>query len=419
MTTAPLSGWSRSPSDNVGRLLDTVDRDEERVRAWTHLDRAALVTLAAEREAEDPRPSPLWGLPVGVKDTIDVAGMPCERGSAVFAGRVPTQDAGVVRRLRAAGALIAGKTVTTELAVTYPGPTTNPHDPTRTPGGSSSGSAAAVAAGMAPIAIGTQTIASTLRPASFCGVVGFKPTHGRVPFDGILSMSPEVDAIGLLGADVDLVAAAFAATADATREAPPVPSRPRIGVLRTPWWDRAEPSSQRALDEAGDLAEATGAVLEHVDLDAVLVPLLEAHWEIVKAGIAEHMSGVAAADPPLLSAELTAVIEAGRTATDASLTAARQVLTDSARGIARHLAGLDALISPCTTGEAPGGLGWTGDPIFCQPWSAVGFPAASLPIATGDHGLPVGVQLVGLPHQDEALLTLAAHWMRSCSRRAS
>ncbi|MBO9520879.1 MAG: amidase [Nocardioidaceae bacterium] len=395
------------PLESVRAFRAAVEADESRVRAWSHLDPDDLVRQA-ELLGTGPGSGPLWGVPVGVKDTVDVAGMPAERGSRAFAGRVPERDAEVVRRLRAAGALIAGKTVTTELAVTYPGPTTNPHDAGRTPGGSSSGSAAAVAAGMVRAALGTQTIASTLRPASFCGVVGFKPTHGRAPLDGILAMSPPVDSIGILGADVATVRAVFEVVADDVRPAAPAPGRPVVGLLRTPWWDRAETPTRDAVEQTVESLGARGAELRTLDLDAELLAAIPAHWDVVRAGIARRMGEVARHQPELLSEELLRIVEAGAAVGAEQERAAYAILAETAATVASRLDGLDVVVGPCAPGVAPRGLAWTGDPVFCQPWSALGFPAISLPLGAGEEGLPVGVQVAALPGRDEELLAFAA-----------
>ncbi|MYU21775.1 amidase [Streptomyces sp. SID8352] len=415
--TASNSWVHSDPQANALRTLGAVEQCEDRVSAWTHLDRSGFRTQA-DRLAPAGQ-GLLHGLPLGVKDTIDVAGMPAERGSAAFAGRCPEHDAEVVRRARAAGALITGKTVTTELAVTFPGPTTNPHDPARTPGGSSSGSAAAIAAGMIPLAFGTQTIASTLRPASFCGVVGFKPTHGRVPLDGILAMSPEVDTIGLLGADVALVSALFNAVADSVQGVSPTPRHPiSVAVLRTPWWHHAEPGSRTAVDDTRDALAESGARVRHIDLDAELLAAIPAHWDVVRSGIARRMGVVARTQPELLSPELRQIIGLGAKVDQQALEGARRILRDLAATVADRLKEYDVVVTPCVVGEAPRGLSSTGDPLFCQPWSAFGFPAISLPLAVGSAGLPIGVQFVAAPGRDEQLLAFAQAWMERDPRKA-
>jgi Asp-tRNA(Asn)/Glu-tRNA(Gln) amidotransferase A subunit family amidase len=405
------------PHQNLDRFRAALRRSEDQVHAWQHLSDAKQLDAEAERLIRAGRDgtTPLWGLPIGIKDTIDVKGLPAERGSRAFAGRRPERDAEVVRRVRAAGALVAGKTVTTELAVTFPGPTTNPHDRERTPGGSSSGSAAAVACGMVPGALGTQTIASTLRPASFCGVVGFKPTHGRVPLAGILAMSPEVDSIGLIGADVPFVSALFAAVGDQVSEVP-APGTVTVGLLRTPWWELAEADSQRAVEQtAASMAVAGNGVLE-LSLDSELEAVIDAHWDVVRGGIARTMGLMARTEPDMLSEELLGVVEAGNAVDDARLARARQLLRESAVVVAERFGENDFVVTLCVSGVAPRGLHWTGEPIFCQPWSALGFPAISLPLASGEAGLPIGVQLVARPGQDERLLAFADTWIRHDAR---
>ncbi|MGI8723558.1 MAG: amidase, partial [Geodermatophilaceae bacterium] len=244
--------------------LRRVEARDPVVRAFAHVD-ADLVRASAAAVPPDAPSLPLTGLPVGIKDVIDVAGLPAELGSPIYAGRRPAADAGVVRRLRATGAVVLGKTVTTEFALYHPGSTVNPHDPQRTPGGSSSGSAAAIADAMVPVAVGTQTAGSVVRPASFCGVVGFKPTFGAIDRTGVKLISPSLDTVGLFARTVTDVSAVFSAIREGSaRPAPHTPRRPRsIGFVRTAEWHRAEPETRSALEAlAADLTDRGLAVVD-------------------------------------------------------------------------------------------------------------------------------------------------------------
>jgi Asp-tRNA(Asn)/Glu-tRNA(Gln) amidotransferase A subunit family amidase len=409
--TTPLS-----PVEAVDHSLARIEQCDPGIRAWVHVDAQAARRSAATVEATHAG-APLAGMPLGIKDTIDVRGMPCERGSLAYRGRTPIRDAELVSRLRRAGAIIAGKTVTTELAVVRPGATRNPWDVGHTPGGSSSGSAAAVAAGMVPAAIGTQTIGSTLRPASYCGVIGFKPSHGRVPLDGVLSMSPIVDAAGILAASVD-IAEAVMRVLDQGNDAPNptcgVPaagrgtSRTRSVVIQpTPWWDRAAGPAASAVHAVRERLESRGSAVITATPADWFDDLLAAHWAIVRSGIADAARREPAEVQSKFGDEIASIAREHFDPNGSAAADATRALNGYRERVDELFQGADVLCTPCVTGEAPPGLDWTGDPIFCQPWSALGLPAISIPVGIGPSRLPVSVQLVGRANSDYDLLAFA------------
>jgi len=388
----------------LARIADV----EPDLRAFAHLDPAAVLERARELDAVPPSArGPLHGLPVGLKDIIDTEDAPTAYGSPIHAGHRPERDAIVVGRLRAAGALIVGKTVTTEFALFTPGPTRNPHDPTRTPGGSSSGSAAAVAAGLLPIALGTQTAGSVVRPASFCGIVGAKPTFGRVPFDGVKLCSEHLDTLGVLARDAADAALVLAVMADE-----PVPStdarsqgRPRIG-----WWPGAAPARMdddaRAIVDASVASLADGGDVEivEVELPTWFGDLIAAQQVLMRHEAWGNLALERTRHAELLSPGLRAYLAEGP---DAAGAAAALVLAERGReAVAAALGGFDALLTPSVVGEASERT-VTGDPVFCRTWTLLGGPAVAVPGLRGPAGLPLGVQLVGPVGSDARVLAVA------------
>lgn len=389
----------------VRACLERIAADDGRVGAFEHLDPAAALAEARRVDALDPAP-PLAGLPVAVKDIFDTAGLPTEYGTEVFHGRRPARDAEAVARLRAAGAVILGKTVTTELAYFRPGKTRNPHDPGRTPGGSSSGSAAAVAARMVPAAIGTQTAGSVLRPASFCGVVGFKPTFGLVSMEGAAAQAPSLDTFGVFVRDVAAVPLLVGAAAGRPLPRAAAPARPRLGLCRTSEWPKAEATTRALLEDvAGALARA-GADVEEVELSPELDGLAEAQRELQTLEGSRSFRALRDAHGPRLSRVLLDLVEAGERIGPAREAEIRDLAARGRAALPGIFARVDALLTPAAVGEAPVGLGSTGDPAFDRIWTLLGTPAASLPLGRGPAGLPVGVQVVGAPGADAALAAL-------------
>jgi Asp-tRNA(Asn)/Glu-tRNA(Gln) amidotransferase A subunit family amidase len=406
--------------------LARIDEAEGRIQAWTFLDSEHARSQARAADAARARGQPvgaLHGVPVGIKDIIDTTDMPTEDGTVLHAGRRPRDDATVVARLRAAGAVILGKTVTTELAVYAPGKTRNPHDPERTPGGSSSGSAAAVAAEMVPLALGTQTNGSVIRPASYCGVIGYKPTRGLISRAGILRQSRVLDHVGvfarslpdaallaqeLMGfdaADPDTRPIARPRLAEAV--ARPLPLPPRFAFVRTPMWDQASADTQAAF---GELVDALGAQATEIGLPEPFADAVELHRVIHESDLALNFAPEYEQGAAQLSARLREMIERGR----------RHLAVDYNRAVARigvYNAALDdvfhevhAILTPAAAGEAPRGLGSTGSPIFCTLWTLCGLPAVTVPVMQGADGMPIGVQLVG-PRGDDARLLQCARWL--------
>lgn len=410
----------------VRACLDRVKDLEETVGAWAYLDPEYALNQARARDHErkEGRPlGPLHGIPVGVKDIFDTVDMPTEDGTVLHAGRQPTEDATAVALLRAAGAIIMGKTVTTELAVYAPGKTRNPHDPERTPGGSSSGSAATVAACMVPLAIGTQTNGSVIRPASYCGVYGYKPTHGLISRHRVLQQSRPLDQVGVFARtiedaaliaeqlmsfdehDPDTRPRARPTLVKTVAEEPPFP--PRLAFVKSPVWHQAEEDTKAAFAE---LVEHLGENVEETQLPEVFTDAIAWHRTIMEADLARSFEREYAHGRDKLSSTLREMIERGQ-----------QVLAvDYNRAVGqipalyRMLDGIfewhDAILTPATTGEAPLGLGSTGSPIFCTIWTLCGMPAVSVPLLQGAHGMPMGVQLVAA-RGDDARLLRTARWL--------
>jgi Asp-tRNA(Asn)/Glu-tRNA(Gln) amidotransferase A subunit family amidase len=411
-------------------LLARVAATEPAVQAWQALARDHVRTQAAALDAlpAEARAAPLFGLPVGLKDIVDTADLPTENGTVLHAGRQPRRDAALVQRLRAAGAVVMGKTVTTELATYAPGKTRNPHGPSHTPGGSSSGSAAAVAAGQVPLAVGTQTNGSVIRPASFCGVVGYKPTFGWIPRTGVLVQSPSFDQIGvfarsvpdaarlaqvLAGADAGDAATrprAVAPLLDACLQ--PVPVPPRLGWFATPFWDRLAPDARDAFDT---LRDRLAAHLVAFDLPAEVDAVVADHRLVMEAEIAGSFDAEYERGREHLSASLRGQIERGRQTSAVAHRHALARLSSYADALDAALARVDAVLTPAALGTAPAGLASTGDPLLCTLWTAAGAPAITLPLLHGANGLPIGVQLVAA-RDDDARLLRTARWLMDTLR---
>jgi Asp-tRNA(Asn)/Glu-tRNA(Gln) amidotransferase A subunit family amidase len=409
IVAATMSGERRC-EDIVRTSLERIAAVEDDLLAWAYLDPELAI---AQARALDRLPAaergPLHGVPVGVKDIVDTADQPTAYGSAIYAGHHPTRDAPVVERLRAAGGVIVGKTVTTEFALFHPGPTRNPHDLERTPGGSSSGSAAAVAAGCVPLAIGTQTAGSVVRPASFCGIVGAKPTFGFVPTGGVKPCSHTLDTVGVLTRDVEDAGVALGVLADDPQAFRPVlPRRPlRLGFVRTAQWEVLPPEVR------GTIEDAIEQVSQAVDLVEVTLPpafagLVEAQRTIMGVEAARLLSSERRDHSALLSDQVRAYLDEGAALADGYDDALE--LTTRCRGLLdQALAGVDAAIAPAVLGEAPP-LDTTWDSLLCRMWTLLGTPAVAVPGLRGAHGLPLGLQVVAPPRQDGVALG-AAGWV--------
>jgi len=390
----------------VRACLERIARDEPRIHAWAWLDPDRALAAARAVDARG-RPPPLHGLPVGIKDIIDTADAPTECGTPLYEGRRPSSDAACVTALRAAGGVVLGKTVTTELAFFGPGPTRNPHDPAHTPGGSSSGSAAAVAAFMVPAALGTQTAGSIIRPAAYCGVVGFKPSHGLLSLEGVHPFAPSLDTLGVLVREVADVAPLLAGLG-APVEVRPLVRPPRIGLWRTSQWSRTTAAMQHRLEEVATVLARAGAPVREVDPLPDETALIEGQALIMAA---EALRSFGALRPSgALGPQLTELLDRGAAARSEDVHAARVRAGQALNTMNGLLGEVDVLLTPSAPGEAPEGLASTGDPIFNRVVTVLGVPAISLPAGVGPSGLPLGVQLVGA-RQAEAALLAAAAWI--------
>jgi Asp-tRNA(Asn)/Glu-tRNA(Gln) amidotransferase A subunit family amidase len=410
----------------VAACLDYIKTLEEKLGAWTFLDteHALSQARAADRAQQAGRAlGLLHGIPVGVKDIFDTKDMPTEDGTVLHAGRQPMEDATAVVRLREAGAIILGKTVTTELAVYAPGKTRNPHDLERTPGGSSSGSAAAVAAGMVPLAIGTQTNGSVIRPAAFCGVYGYKPTFGLISRHRVLQQSRPLDQIGVFARTIEdtaLIAEAMVGFDDRdpdTRlragpalvatlsEEPPV--QPRLAFVKTRVWEEADTDTREAFAE---LVEHLGDKVGEVELPGIFNDAVEQHRMIMEADLARSFEREYRRGKDKLSDILKEMIERGQKVLAVDYNNAVSRIPVFNHTLDKVFEWHDAILTPATTGEAPVGLASTGSPIFCTLWTLCGMPAITLPILQGSHGMPMGVQLVGR-RGDDARLLRTARWL--------
>lgn len=396
------------------------------VQAWQFLDEKHATAQARARDLdrkEGRSTGPLHGVPVGIKDIIDTEDMPTEDGTALHAGRMPDRDATVVSMLRAAGAVIMGKTVTTECATYSPGKTRNPHHPEHTPGGSSSGSAAAVAAGMVPLALGTQTNGSIIRPASYCGVFGFKPSRGLIPRHGIMKLSRTLDHVGIFARSLEDVALAAEQLTghdehdpdSRPRAAVPFlrvlgedpPLTPRLAFVRTHLWERADADARDAFSE---LTGVLGANCEDYLLPESLGAAWGWHETIMLAEMAANLDLEWEKGRDRLSASLRGQLMRGREITAIEYQKARARIAILNDGFDELFARFDAILTPAAMGTAPRGLESTGDPSFCTLWTLCGMPAVSLPLMRGENGLPIGVQLIGRLGDDARLLR-TARWL--------
>jgi Asp-tRNA(Asn)/Glu-tRNA(Gln) amidotransferase A subunit family amidase len=420
-----IAGGEIRAEDYIGACLQRIEAVDGDVHAFVHLDGDEVLRQARaldERRRNGLPMGPLHGVPVAIKDIFDTADYKTECGSALLKGRQPMRDCTAVARLREAGAVIIGKTVTTEFAYFTPGATRNPHDPKRTPGGSSSGSAAAVAAGMVPLAIGSQTNGSVIRPAAFCGVYGVKPTHGTISRHGALILSRALDHVGVFArtlADAALILEVLAgydendadtrplatpAFLETMIEEPPMP--PQFAFVRTPMWDKADATTRAAFE---DLVKLMGDSAATVDLPDVFAAAWNDQRAVMAADMAHNLSAVVERGGEVASKTLRDFLAEGREVPAVRYLAARDNARRYAAGISEIFKQYDAILTPAAPGVAPEGMA-TGNPVFCSLWSLTGLPALSLPLLRGESGLPLGVQLIG-PAGDDARLLRTANWL--------
>ena len=420
-----IAGGDISAEEYIKACLDRIAAIEDKVHAFAHLDpKDALAQARAldERRRNGQSIGPLHGIPVAIKDIFDTADYPTECGSPLLKGRQPTRDSTVVARLRVAGAVIIGKTVTTEFAYFHAGATRNPHDIERTPGGSSSGSAAAVAAGMVPLAIGSQTNGSVIRPASYCGVYGVKPTHGLVSRARVLPLSRTLDHVGtfarsladsallleaIAGYDVDdpdTRAVAAPNFLEIVGDEPPLP--PQFAFVRTPIWDKADTDTRAAFEA---LTARLGECAKPIELPAAYAKAWDDQRVIMAVEMAHNLGEVVDRGGDVSSSVLRDLIAEGRGISAVRYLAARDQARHYVAGLNEIFTQYDAILTPATTGIAPKGNS-TGSPAFCTLWSLTGLPAVTLPLLNGEGGMPLGVQLVG-PAGDDARLLRTANWL--------
>jgi len=389
--------------------LERIAERDDAVRAWAFIH--AKQALAEARELDRaPRRSRLHGVPFGIKDIIDTESLPTEYGSPIYSGHRPRADAACVALLRRAGCLILGKTVTTEFANNHPSPTRNPHDPAHTPGGSSSGSAAAVADRMVPLALGTQTGGSVIRPAAYCGAFALKPSFGSINRQGTKFVAESLDTIGIFSRTPEDLALALEVLSG--RPAPDFAAftgKPRIGLCRTPRWQDADAATQANLEQAARLLAKAGAMVIDFELPPGSDQLFDRHqvimgFESVRALAWEYMTF-----PDQISKSLKPRLDEGWQVTRADYDAVRETARQCRRALADRMREVDFLLTPSAPSEAPRSHESTGDPVFNRAWTLLGVPCVHLPYGKGSHGLPLGVQLVGAFDGDSALLGWA-HW---------
>jgi amidase len=414
--------------DYVASCSDRVAALEPRIQAWEWFDASRAMAEAEERAGGILQDLPLFGIPVGVKDIIATRGIPTRYGSRIFANNVPTHSAWIVRRLEALGGLVMGKTVTTEFAFRQPGKTRNPWNTAHTPGGSSSGSAAAVAAGFVPIAIGTQTLGSVIRPAAFCGVVGYKPSLGAISRTGILPFSATLDTVGVFARSV-ADAAWFGACLmgpDPRDEATlmrgpekilrvplePMAAAPRLAVVRTQKWPLASDAQKSHFEESIARLQSAGAMLREVSLPRLFDDAWDNVMTLMSRDAVKSFASIESRHRIRLSPHLIELLDRGHRVTPEQYTRARAKRDEYRRWVDGVFEKNDAIATIPAVGEAPEGLSNTGDASFCSLWTEAGMPAVSIPSGFGPRGLPLGIQVVGRYREDEHALKVAS-WIES------
>lgn len=412
-----IEAGTLTPAKAVDLCAEAIAARESEVGAFIQID-IERARAQARSAAKELAASPLRGLPVGFKDIFDTADFATGYGTTIYDGHRPACDAAAVAMVRRAGGIVIGKTVSTELAHACPGRTRNPHNLEHTPGGSSSGSAAAVAAGMLPLSFGTQTAGSVIRPAAFCGVAGFKPSFRLIPTVGVKCFAWSLDTAGLFGAGVADVAFGAAATTgrdlriDGT--SPPVP---RIGLARTHIWNEATPEMQAAVETAARAAEAAGAQLQ----DVTLPSLLDQAWQ-AQAVVQDYEAAHALAfeydqHHDRLSPALRSLLENGNAIAPERYDAARRITRHARHAMAELMENYDALLTPSAPGAAPHGVDSTGLPIFNRLWTLMGTPCVNVPGLRDARGLPLGVQIVGRFGRDHKALFAAAFVESALARK--
>lgn len=422
---ARIRAGELSPVAVVEACLARIQEVERAVKAWVYVDESqALATarlLEADAKAGRVRGT-LHGIPVGLKDIYNAAGMVTTSGAAAFAHEQATTDAEAVARLKRAGAIVLGKTTTTEFAYLDPTVTRNPWNLEHTPGGSSSGSAAAVAARMVPLALGSQTVGSTLRPAAYCGIVGLKPTHGRISTSGVTPLAWSLDHVGIFARSVEDAALALSVLADGdstenARATPPAQDdigavhrdlrRPRLGLLRELYRERANPQVSANMDASVAILSQAGAIVEETSLPAAAAAIHDAGQVVMRAEAATFHAERFGRHADSYRPKIRELIEHGLAMFATDYVRAQQARRRFQEEMSPIFHRFDALLLPVVPAPAPRGLTSTGDPFFCAPWSCGGFPAIALPSGVADDGLPLAIQLVAGANAEDRLLAVA------------
>jgi Asp-tRNA(Asn)/Glu-tRNA(Gln) amidotransferase A subunit family amidase len=408
-----IRAGSLTSQELVAACLQRIEQREDTVGAWKFLSPGQALD-AARNADNDPSDRPLRGIPVAVKDIFDTVDMPTAYGSPIYEGYRPPSDASCVARMRDAGGLVLGKTVSTEFAYFEPGKTANPHNPAHTPGGSSSGSAAAVADFMVPLALGSQTVGSILRPASYCGVVGYKPSFGLIDRTGVRPLADTFDNVGVFSRSVadaaylvSILSRRPALCLDGELETPP-----GIGLCRTHEWPAADEDVATALETAARLAADAGGQVREITLPEPFSRLAEAQGIVVDFEVANSAAYELAFHHDKVSRSFTARAEAGLAYTIEQYDDALSVIAMAQADLEAAMDGVDVLLCPSAPGQAPEGLGATGDPIFNRLGTALRAPCVSIPGLSGHSGLPIGVQLIGRIKDDRRTLAVG-DWLHA------
>jgi Asp-tRNA(Asn)/Glu-tRNA(Gln) amidotransferase A subunit family amidase len=402
--TRLIANGALSPVELAEACLERLAVRDPELRCMAYVDPEAV-----RRAAGAAPPGRLHGLPIGVKDVLDTADFPTEYNSPIWRGHRPRADCAAVAWTRAAGGVVIGKTVTTEFATRHPGPTKNPHNHEHTPGGSSSGSAAGVADFCFPLAFGTQTAGSIIRPAAYCGVVGYKPSFGTISRIGMKLMSDSLDTVGVMArtvADCALFAGAVAGRDFGDPERHPG-AAPRVGVCRTPFWESADGATQALLEQVTGVLARAGAAIQARELPPIYAALAEAQPLVMNAESARALGWEMIQHRDQLSETLRERMEWGLAQPPAAVDAARATFASLQAQFPAVMEGVDILLTPSAPGEAPKGLGRTGEPIFNALWTAVHVPCVTVPAGAGSMGLPLGIQIVGRLGEDRQVLAWA------------
>ena len=391
----------------VTACLERIHAREEQVGAWAWLDPDQAQALARACD-ERPATTPLHGVPIGIKDIINTADMPTCYGSQIYNGHYPDKDAECIRLLRQAGAVIMGKTVTTEFAFYAPGKTANPHNLEHTPGGSSSGSAAVVADFHVPVALGTQTSGSIIRPASFNGIFGCKPTYNSYSLDGIHPLAPELDTLGAFSRSPADLALLHGVLSEQETGAPDARRPDTVAVVRTPAWEDAEAETQESvLDFAGRLRQSGIDVIEPDE--QLLNGLMEVQQAYLARGAASSLGHITDQHPDEVRPQTRDLVMEGRRVSDSFNAGLKDALARGERFLSGVFSRADLVITPGAPGEAPAGLHNTGNPMFNRIWTFLQTPCMNLPLMRGRRGLPIGIQLVCNRQEDKRLFAYSAY----------